>query len=306
MVNAKTEHEVVEGGVCVRRKIARLESMMQAISLNMSSSIGLDCHDLSAFVGLYDREKSLSVTKRAFEQGKNFHETPEACLYDWLEACRHLFSEMCHFKMPPSQSFEDFLRRGPNFVGFFHPALGPLWSVIGQKVKNGTISSGSELELEIAEISMEGLQLHGSLRILSLQPVGSYKESGHLVMNRHVGRAYIRNFAVRNKGMQNSSLKDHLNRMVNRAETCTIVLEGRSEIIIEDVTIDGNFELTVPDKMQARIVATQGGHFEVIMSPYKVPSFEYRITWDPAEAPKLQLDSGRTCGKNREGKRQSS
>jgi hypothetical protein len=171
----------------------------------------------------------------------------------------------------------------------YHPSLGPLWSVIGQKISRGSISSGSELELEIAELYMENLHLHGSFRILALQPMGPYKKDGRLKMSRHVGRAYIRNFAIHNRGVQRSSFKEHLYRMVHREETCTIILEGRSEVIIEDVTIRGNFELTVPDGMQARIISKDEDSFEVVMSPYRTPSFEYRITWDPKEAPKLDL-----------------
>jgi hypothetical protein len=29
---------------------------------------------------------------------------------------------------------QDYLERGPGFIFLYHPALGPLWDVIGQKV----------------------------------------------------------------------------------------------------------------------------------------------------------------------------
>ena len=289
MVNAKTEYEVLEEGLCVCRRIARVESMMQAVSQNLISKVGVNGSDLATYVAQYERGKSFSVTKRAFEHGSNPYETPEACLHDWFEAFRRLLVEECFITMPPPLTLENFLLHGPNFIGFFHPALGPLWSVIGQKITRGTISSGSELELEIAELYMENLQLCGSLRILSLQPMGPYKEDGRLRMSRHVGRAYMRNCTVHNKGTMRSSLKDHLHRMENREETCTIILEGKSEIIIEDVTIAGNFEITVPDGMQARLISKDQGRLEVVMKPYRTPSFEYQVTWDPAMVPKLHL-----------------
>jgi UTP---glucose-1-phosphate uridylyltransferase len=289
MVNAKTEYDVIEKGVCVRRRVARVESMMQAVSQSMFSRVGVDGRDLKTYVAQYERNKSFSVTKRAYEHRENPHETPEACMHDWFEVCRRLLEEECSIKMPPPLSLEDFLRHGPNFIGFFHPALGPLWPVIGQKIRRGTIASGSELELEIAELYMENIHLCGSLRILSLQPMGPYRANGQLKMSHHVGRAYIRNASVQNKGVQRSSLKDHLHRMVNREETCTIILEGKSEVIIEDVTIRGNFELTVPDGIQAHLIPKSHDDFEVVMRPYRAPSFEYRIAWGPTGAPRLSL-----------------
>lgn len=38
-----------------------------------------------------------------------------------------------------------YLDQGPGFIFLFHPALGPLWDVIAQKIRGGAVMDGSEL-----------------------------------------------------------------------------------------------------------------------------------------------------------------
>ena len=44
---------------------------------------------------------------------------------------------------------EQYLDKGPGFIFLFHPALGPMWDVIAQKIRGGAIMHGSELVLEV-------------------------------------------------------------------------------------------------------------------------------------------------------------
>ncbi len=44
---------------------------------------------------------------------------------------------------------EQYLEKGPGFIFLFHPALGPMWDVIAQKIRGGAIMHGSELVLEV-------------------------------------------------------------------------------------------------------------------------------------------------------------
>ena len=46
-------------------------------------------------------------------------------------------------------SVEQYLEKGPGFIFLYHPALGPLWDVIAQKVRGGALAHGSELVLEV-------------------------------------------------------------------------------------------------------------------------------------------------------------
>jgi hypothetical protein len=51
----------------------------------------------------------------------------------------------------------EYLASGPGFVFLFHPALGPLWDVIAQKIRGGVLGSRAELVLEVAEADIEDL-----------------------------------------------------------------------------------------------------------------------------------------------------
>lgn len=60
---------------------------------------------------------------------------------------------------------EQYLERGPGFIFLFHPALGPLWDVIAQKLRGGCLEAGSELVLQVAEADLQNLELDGSLLV---------------------------------------------------------------------------------------------------------------------------------------------
>ena len=60
---------------------------------------------------------------------------------------------------------EQYLERGPGFIFLFHPALGPLWDVIAQKLRGGCLEAGAELVLQVAEADVQNLQLDGSLLV---------------------------------------------------------------------------------------------------------------------------------------------
>lgn len=53
---------------------------------------------------------------------------------------------LCWMKVGDPRTYID---HGPGFIFLYHPALGPLWDVIAQKVQGGSLSHGSELVLEV-------------------------------------------------------------------------------------------------------------------------------------------------------------
>ena len=57
---------------------------------------------------------------------------------------------------------QHYLDHGPNFLCLYHPALGPLWDIIAQKVHRGSLSQGSEMVLEVAEAAINDLHVDGS------------------------------------------------------------------------------------------------------------------------------------------------
>jgi hypothetical protein len=41
--------------------------------------------------------------------------------------------------VPEVGSVEEYLARGPGFIFLYHPALGPLWDVVAQKIHGGSM-----------------------------------------------------------------------------------------------------------------------------------------------------------------------
>lgn len=293
MVNAKMEVDCVEDGKIVHRPVVRLESMMQGIADAMMTPLGgsIDREDLagglSTFLALYDRSKSFSVTKRASAPGQSLYETPESCLYDWYLISRRLLKEICYFELPPEVSLEEFFRHGPNSLFFFHPALGPLWEIIGQKVCGGRLSPGAELELEIAEVSIRNLSVKGSFRLLADSVTGCLDESGVRHLGPAVGRAVLKNVEIVNEGVSQGPLQSFVDRSIPRAASCTICLKGASELIAEDVVLRGDFSLTVQDGTRVILRQRPDGGVFIIEEPYDHPEWMYSIEWDGQSAPWL-------------------
>ena len=60
---------------------------------------------------------------------------------------------------------EEYLARGPGFLFLFHPAVGPLWDVIAQKIRGGALAPGAELVLEVR--SRDARAMHDVLHACS-------------------------------------------------------------------------------------------------------------------------------------------
>ena len=59
----------------------------------------------------------------------------------------------------------EYLAGGPGFVFLHHPALGPLWQVMGQKIRGGSLAPRSEVQLEVAEACLREVHVVGSLLV---------------------------------------------------------------------------------------------------------------------------------------------
>lgn len=69
----------------------------------------------------------------------------------------------CGMATPTMTSGAEFLERGPSYMVWLHPALGPLWDVIGQKITGGRLAERAELSLELAEVALENVTVRTSL-----------------------------------------------------------------------------------------------------------------------------------------------
>lgn len=294
IVNPKTVVETLKGGQTIKKVGGRLESCMQNIADGLNSPINpktlpkASATQLSTFLLLQDRNKLISPTKKAYVAGQSMVETSLGSLYDWHRAMRSLLTNSCHMTVPQEPTQEEFVQTGPSFVFSFHPAMGPLWAIIGQKLSFGTIAQGSELDLEIAEIACNKLNLNGSLRILANVPTGpSNGENGHQYSDK-VGRAKLDNVQVVNKGLKSRAPLNVLSSTLDRQESCEIILEGFSEVVAENITINGPFRLVVPDGKRAVLHQTASGALTTTFETIIAPSWHYTVEWKCGVAPVLK------------------
>lgn len=220
----------------------RLESMMQNIADSLLDPKG---EPLRTFLTYNERKKTISTTKSSFELGKRLLETPEGAFYDLMNNGWELLKEHCMMKVPPFSSSEDYLKRGPSLLFLYHPALGPLYDVIGQKIKGGRISEGSELQLEITELMIQNLELTGSCVITATQPLGHY-EDDLLQYSPVSGKCVLKNVKIHNQGINRSATKCYWKNAIRRHEAFHLTLQGNAEFHAEDVIFEGGFQLVVP------------------------------------------------------------
>ncbi len=302
IVNMKNEVEAIdETGKKKWRKAARLESTMQNISEEFSINCDRDLQSiqesLPSFVQMYDRYKILSATKKSYESlEKGFYETPVSFLYDWTSSIRKLLEKYCDASLPPKrQSIEDFLQMGPEFFMTFHPSVGPLWSIIGQKIRYLSLTEGSCFRLAIPEVYLENVSIDGACVLESELSIQKHMDS------KTQPRAYLKNVRVENQGkmcVKNMATEAIISSCVHNTpfhnlSSCTIRLLGVSEVWMEDVVISGEFSLLVPDGMRAIVSSPVAGTYTIqwqTLSGQKMPSeydWRYDIDWQKGYAPKL-------------------
>lgn len=248
---------------------ARLESTMQNIADAMCTPVS---EPLKVFVTLNDRQKTISVAKKSYEVGGKLDETPEGAFYDLIMANCILLKNACGMQLPSlesaEQSQQQYLKEGPSPLFLYHPALGPLYSIISQKIHGGKLSANSELQLEIAEVLMKNLILDGSLLVHANRVMGKKDpESQLLHFSDQVGRLHLENVEVINEGIDRSSSNCYWKGQIKRKEALNIILEGHSEFYAKDVCLRGNQEFRVPDGMRAEAKMKKNGEVEIIFTP---------------------------------------
>jgi len=250
----------------------RLETVMQSVADQFAvRSLDEPCEgekrSLPAFSLFNKRQKTHSTTKRSYVKGVHENQTPVRSFYDLQATYRDLLRDFCAIAISEMGDYEDYLQNGPSCVVDFHPALGPLFHVIGQKVRGGTISDGSTLHLEVAELDMENLHLNGSLKILAEDPI-----------SKRPGRCELLDVTVINKGCRFPSVDQCWKGDFFHAESLEIVIEGCGEFYAKGVVFKGPHRIEVDDG--CRVTAHQEGD-EVILSvePIHRPSWnwQYRL-----------------------------
>lgn len=202
---------------------------------------------LSTYLTYNQRLKTISVAKKSYVPGKDPAETPEGCFYDLLQNHGELFSNHCKFQLPLLQPVEEYLKQGPSYQIIYHPALGPTYAVIAQKVQKGSLSFGSELQLEIAELELKELDLDGSLIIKADAVMGCIDQSMQLRYGEANGQCVLHRVKVKNKGINRTAKNVYWKNQIEREESLTIILHGNAKFIAKDVSFVGNHRIEVAD-----------------------------------------------------------
>ena len=227
-------------GKIVETKAGRLESMMQNISDSIqdfrAQKTQKDDLNLKTFITLSKRGKTISTTKNAFKEGCSFFETPQKCFYDVLSNYRDLLKNYCNIKMSDMPTIEEFILNGPSFICYLHPMLGPLYSQIAKKIQKGQIIKGSEMHLEIAELSIENLYLNGSLLIATDLSNNNYNKA----------RCVLENVKVKNLGIDKTKNKSYWQNNIQRKEYLKIILNQNSQFYAKNIEFLNTQEIIVP------------------------------------------------------------
>lgn len=229
--------------------------------------------DLSTYVTYNTRRKTISVAKKKYVPEHSITETPEEVFYTLLTNHAELLT-LSGFTLPPFPSEKDFLKNGPSFFFTHHPALGPLFSIISQKLRSGHLHKGSELVVEIAEIDICNLEVDGSLIIHSDSPTGSTRYSDSS------GKCTLKNVSVQNGGLSDSSRLNYWQRPPIRNEACIIQLEGSAEFYAENICFKGPQIFKVPDGHKMT-VSQEENNLKTTLEKIDAPTWKWEYRFDP-------------------------
>ncbi|GBF98740.1 nucleotide-diphospho-sugar transferase [Raphidocelis subcapitata] len=133
---------------------------------------------LDTFLVYNMRRKVTSSAKKRREPGSTrIAQTPDGSFYDLLRNGWQLLQRCGMRYVPEVGDVSSYLESGPGFLFLFHPALGPLWDVVAQKVRGGALMDGSELVLEVAEARLVDVTVDGSLLVAADCVMGHREQS---------------------------------------------------------------------------------------------------------------------------------
>ncbi len=251
LINPKKTAYRTEKGI-VEEEVARLESTMQNIADCFGHTFarplpaGKRAGEMRTFLTYNSRAKTISTVKREETPGAPLLETPAGCFFDAQKNARALLAQVCKMQLDEEKALPLF---------FYHPSLGPLYSIIAQKIRGGHLEQKSELSLEIAELDMENMRLDGSLLITALALMGTKNKDGVLHYSDSVGKCVLKNVLVKNAGIDRSLPSVFWKREIFRKESCQIVIDGDGEFYAEDITLKGDHLFKV--ESGTRLTVTQ-------------------------------------------------
>ncbi len=290
LINMKSQVNFIDAnGVQSHIAGGRLESTMQNIADCLTSHsikplTPEECQKvLPTFIVYQKRIKTISTTKNSYKNGQSLNNTPEQAYYDLLSN-NHELLQNCGFQLPTWSSLDEYLKTGPSCIVLFHPGLGPLYSIIKQKIRRGRLSLKAEVQLEIAEVDIEDLVVDGSLHIQATAPLGKHTtakltKEGYL----HYGgecRCTLRRVTIANLGMATATLTQLWKNEIVHTESVHIVLNEGAEFFATDVLLTGNHYFEVPPFHRMVIYNNTSGKLESECKSLAHPTWEWQYSFD--------------------------
>lgn len=278
----------------IAKQAGRLESTMQNIADCMADHFPKPLskdgqENLQTFITFNKRSKTISVAKQAYETGKSFTGTVEECFYHLMKNYDDLLTNYCGFKLPPPDDKDQYLAQGPSFIALFHPSLGGLYSVIGQKIRGGRLAKGAEWIMEVAEANIINLDLQGSLLVEADAIMGPKDAGGILVYDsERSGKCTLINVRVKNAGIEPVSGRQAWRRQPVRKEALHIILHGNAEFFAENVVFAGDMHFDVPDGYRYE-VSQQGSKIVCQREKIGKATWKWNYTFDDAHHIRLSL-----------------
>ncbi len=254
LVNAKKmKTKDLQGGV-IEKEILRLESTMQ----NIADALVEEKMQKRTFITCNKRRKTISPVKKEFAFGSSMLQTPEQCYLDFLENARDLLENFCGFEVPRLREPLSFFLSGPPFIFLYHPTLGPQYEIIGQKLRNGRLTMGAEIQLQIAELYVENLDVDGSLQVTSDAIMGHRDGDGYLHYSDRTGKCVLKNVRVRNSGINREASRSFWKDEIVHREKCEIFIEESGEFYAKDVILRGDLRIYVPSGIKVTAFMEEG------------------------------------------------
>lgn len=258
VINMKTSVDTPSGQV----QAGRVESLMQNIADAVLSQpfvegVAPEKDLLPSFVMMNPREKTISTAKKAFKPGGGLNETPQGAYYNLLKVYHELLKVHCGVDIQMVGTPEEYLNNDWGFLVYLHPALGPQFEIIAQKIRGGKISKQSVIELEIAELDLFHVELEGGLRIRADSPLGETSQ-GRLAYSEKGGKCTLRNVTISNFGVERSNAVPWKKELQYK-ECLEIVLHGDAEFYAQNVTFEGPKRYEVPPGYRLKVSQNEEG-----------------------------------------------
>ena len=229
IVNLKSQVPVIDqAGKAHYLAGGRVEATMQNIADNFLST-----GEISTFTLMLEREKIISTTKQKLTDNESYN-TPEKAFYDLQVLWQNFLKTSCNSSLPLTLSLADFLHKGPGCIIYLSPLLGPLYSIIAQKISCLNLEKGSELIIDMAEVNISQLWLAGSLKLKTKQPFDS------------TPKLIFKKVTIKNQGFEHHPLNSYWQNSYKCRQACEIIFGMGAELIADNVTILGDLTLEIP------------------------------------------------------------